>query len=182
MDSSQPSEKKWYCVRSQPRQEHVAAAHLQRLPEIDVFCPRIRFKKCSRTGGALSVTQALFPGYLFARFRFDIEHRIVRFAHGVRGLVHFGQKCPPVPDGLIASLRSGVGDEPVKELSTPLAKGMAVTIVEGSFRGFSAVITGIRSSAERVRVLLEFLGTTVEAEVHCDLVLPILPHPLIPVN
>ena len=128
------------------------------------------------------MTQALFPGYLFARFQFDIEHRIVRFAHGVRGLVHFGQKCPPIPDGLIASLRSGVGDEPVKELSTPLAKGMAVTIVEGSFRGFSAVITGIRSSAERVRVLLEFLGTTVEAEVHCDLVLPILPHPLIPVN
>ena len=182
MDSPQTSEKKWYCVRSQPRQEHVAAAHLQQLSEIDVFCPRIRFKKCSRVGGALSVTQALFPGYFFARFRFDIEHRTVRFAHGVRGLVHFGQKYPSIPDGLIANLRSSVGDGPVKDISPPLTEGMAVTIIEGSFRGFSAVITGIRSSTERVRVLLEFLGTTVEAEVHGDLVLPILPHPLIPVN
>ena len=182
MDSPQPSEKKWYCVRSQPRQEHIAAEHLQRVPDIDVFCPRIRFKKCGRSGGALLVTQALFPGYLFAKFRFDLENRIVRYAHGVRGLVHFGQKYPAVPESLITGLRSGLGDAPVKDISTPLSEGMAVTIVEGSFRGFSAVITGIRSSAERVRVLLEFLGTTVEAEVHCDLVLPVLPHPLIPVN
>ena len=110
MESPKSSEQKWYCVRSQPRQEHVAAAHLQRLIEIEVFCPRIRFRKCSRGGGALSVTQALFPGYLFAKFRFDLEHRMVRYAHGVRGLVHFGEKYPSLPDGLIASLRSGIGD------------------------------------------------------------------------
>lgn len=182
MESPKSSEQKWYCVRSQPRQEHVAAAHLQRLMEIEVFCPRIRFKKCSRGGGALSVTQALFPGYLFAKFRFDLEHRMVRYAHGVRGLVHFGEKYPSLPDGLIASLRSGIGDEPVKELSRPLSEGMPVTIVQGSFRGFTAVITGLRSSAERVRVLLDFLGRTVEAELPCELVLPALPHPLVPVN
>lgn len=127
------------------------------------------------------MTQALFPGYLFARFRFDLEHRTVRFAHGVRGLVHFGEKYPSVPDELISSLRSGVGDEPVKDLSTSLSEGMAVTIIEGSFRGFSAVITDIRSSAERVRVLLEFLGRTIEVDVSCELVLPALHHPLVPV-
>jgi len=181
MESPLSSEKMWYCVRSQPRQEHVAAAHLQRLMNIDVFCPRIRFKKQRRDGGAQSVTQALFPGYLFAKFSFDLDHRMVRFAHGVRGLVHFGEKYPALPEGLIASIRESIGDEPVKELSTPLSEGMPVTIVMGSFRGFSAVITSIRSSVERVRVLLDFLGRTVEAELPCELVLPAASHPLVPV-
>ncbi|MBE7157039.1 MAG: hypothetical protein INR62_01145, partial [Rhodospirillales bacterium] len=71
-DPDQPS---WYCVRTQPRQEHVAAGHLRRLDEVEIFCPRIRLKKCQRNGSAVVVTEAVFPGYLFARFPFAQRHR-----------------------------------------------------------------------------------------------------------
>ena len=33
--------KEWFCLRTQTKREHIAAAILDRLDEIEVFCPRI---------------------------------------------------------------------------------------------------------------------------------------------
>ena len=54
-DTEQPG---WYCVRTQPRQEHVATGHLRRLDDVEIFCPRIKLKKCQRNGSAVAVTEA----------------------------------------------------------------------------------------------------------------------------
>jgi hypothetical protein len=32
----------WFCVRSQPKHEHIAAAHLKQEPGIEVYLPRIQ--------------------------------------------------------------------------------------------------------------------------------------------
>ena len=49
-DGSKPG---WYCLRSQPKHEHIAAAHLRRLDQVTVFCPRIKFKRSTRQGPRL---------------------------------------------------------------------------------------------------------------------------------
>src|SRR6202008_1357728 len=85
-ESTEPA---WYCLRSQPKHEHIAAAHLRMLEHVTVFCPRIRFKRKTRQGPAW-VTEAMFPGYLFALFELAEMHRQVRYAHGVSGIVQFG--------------------------------------------------------------------------------------------
>lgn len=169
-------EPKWYCVKSQPRQEHVAAANLGRLDGIEIFCPRIRFKKCTRGGRVAIVTEALFPGYIFANFRLDLEHRKVRYAHGVQGIVHFGQKYASVPSGIIADLQRQIGEESVAEIPSALSEGASVKIIHGAFRGLSAVITQVRPASERVRVLLEFLGRKIEAELSSESVLSEVQH------
>ncbi len=65
---TESAERAWYCLRSQPKHEHIAAAHLRLLEGVTVFCPRIRFKRATRQG-LVWVTEAMFPGYLFARIR-----------------------------------------------------------------------------------------------------------------
>jgi len=50
---------------------------------------------------------------------------------------------------------------------------------EGAFRRLSAVITQLRPGAERVRVLLDFLGRKLEAEVSSEFVLSKTQHPLL---
>src|SRR5580658_9275398 len=87
-DNSVPA---WYCLRSQPKHEHIAAAHLRLLEGVTVFCPRIRFKRATRKG-LVFVTEAMFPGYLFARFELAEMHRQVRYTHGVRGIVRFADR------------------------------------------------------------------------------------------
>src|SRR6202048_1668123 len=91
----------WYCLRSQPKHEHIAAAHLRLLEGVTVFCPRIRFKRATRQG-LVWVTEAMFPGYLFARFELAEIHLRVRYAHGVSGIVQFGGWYPTIEDEVLA--------------------------------------------------------------------------------
>jgi len=51
----------WFCLRAQPKSEHIAAAHLKRMEGVKVFLPRVRFQRATRQG-RVWVTEALFPG------------------------------------------------------------------------------------------------------------------------
>ena len=98
----------WFCVRSQPKHEHIAAAHLKGDPDLEVFLPRIRFKRATRRG-PVWFTEALFPNYLFTRFDLAACLRRVCHAWGVRGVVHFGDRGPIVPEAVIEELRVSLG-------------------------------------------------------------------------
>jgi transcriptional antiterminator RfaH len=167
----------WYCLRSQPKHEHIAAAHLRLLEGVTVFCPRIRFKRVSRQG-LVWVTEAMFPGYLFARFELSEMHLRVRYAHGVSGIVRFADRYPTIEEGALAQLRDHLGAAEVKQLSYDLSEGDQVQIVGGAFVGLGAVVTQVLSAKERVKVLMDFLGRKMEAEVQCSNVLRQVAHPL----
>jgi transcriptional antiterminator RfaH len=168
----------WYCVRSQRKHEHIAARHLRLLDDVTVFCPRIRFKRANRRRGVVWVTDAMFPGYLFARFAMSKMHRQIRYAHGVRCIVKFGDRYPTVEDGVLARLRDHTGCAEVTELNYELLQGAQVKITEGAFVGLEAVVTQVLEAKQRVKVLMEFLGRKVEAEVESANVLPQVGHPL----
>src|ERR1700726_1927197 len=87
----------WYCLRSQPKHEHIAAAHLRLLEGVTVFFPRIKLKQPTRQG-LVSVTEAMFPGYLFAYFELAAMHRQVRSAHGVSGIVRFADRYTSIEE------------------------------------------------------------------------------------
>jgi transcriptional antiterminator RfaH len=173
-DSPEPA---WYCLRSQPKHEHIAAAHLRLLEDVAVFCPRLRFKRSTRKG-LVSVTEAMFPGYLFARFELAEMHRRVRYAHGVSGIVRFADRYPTIEEEALAQLRDHTGTGEVKELIYDLSEGDQVQIVEGAFVGLEAVVTQVLSAKERVKVLMDFLGRKMEAEVQRSSVLRQVAHPL----
>ena len=165
--SPQPAETtpaaEWFCVRSQPKHEHIAAAHLKKISGVETFLPRIRFKRAT-VRGAVWFTEALFPGYLFARFDWPTTLRAVQHARGVRGIVHFGDRWPTISATIIADLRAALGTQELHTVDATLAPGDVVRVAEGSLRGLLAVVTEVKSSRARVAVLMEFLGrqTTVE--------------------
>jgi transcriptional antiterminator RfaH len=177
MPNRSQSEPSWYCLRSQPKHEHIAAAHLRLLEGVTVFCPRIKFKRATRQG-LVRVTEAMFPGYLFARFELSELHLRVRSTHGVSGIVRFADRYPTVEEGALAKLRNHLGDTEIKMLSDELSEGDQVQIVAGAFVGLDAVVTQVLSAKERVKVLMDFLGRKMEAEVQCSTVLRQIAHPL----
>jgi transcriptional antiterminator RfaH len=124
---------------------------------VDVFNPRIRFKRSTRTGPAL-VTEAMFPNYLFARFDWKTLLTRVHYAPGVSGVVHFGSKWPTVPDQAIEEIRALLGSEGVHVISNEIGPGDEVTVSGTVFHGLHAVVTQVMSGKDRVIVLLEFLG------------------------
>lgn len=160
----------WFCLRAQPKHEAIAAAHLRKMGEIEVFLPRIRFRRATRQGKAW-VTEALFPGYLFARFNWQASLRRVQAARGVSNVVHFGDRWPTLDAEIIEELRRTVGATELCEVSAQLVPGDEVEIASGAFRGLLAVVTTVMPSRERVAVLMDFLGRQTSIQLPADAVI-----------
>ena len=171
------AEPAWYCLQARPKHEHIAAAHLRMLEGVTVFCPRIKFKRPTRQG-LVWVTEAMFPGYLFAHFELVTMHRQVRYAHGVSDIVRFGDRYPAIDDEALAPLWDHTGLTGVKQLNYELSEGDRVTVVEGAFLGLDALVTQVLPAKQRVKVLMDFLGRKMEAEVQYSSVLHHVSHPL----
>jgi transcriptional antiterminator RfaH len=161
-----PESAAWYCVRTLPKHEHIAAAQLRhQSPAVEVFLPRIRYQRNTRRGPAW-VTEALFLNYLFARFELAGHLRRIQAARGVRGVVHFGTRWPAIPDAAIGELRAAMGDDEIKTLAQDLRPGDEVEIMDGAFFGLPAVVARVMPARQRVAVLLEFLGRQTTVELH----------------
>ncbi len=167
--SNQPvSRSVWRCVRTQPKREHIAAAQLERLESVEVFAPRIRFKRRTPRG-KVWFEESLFPGYIFARFE-PLMQRAVSSAVGVRGLVKFAGECASVPPAVIEMLRRetpACGPLVIEEKRT-LKEGDEAVVAEGALMGLPAVITQVLPGKERVKILMDMMGTAIEADLPLD--------------
>jgi transcriptional antiterminator RfaH len=161
----------WYCLRTRRKQEHLAAAHVRLLEDVAVFCPKIKFRRPTK-GGAIWVTEALFPGYFFARFSLREMLPLVRSAHGVISVVRFGEWYPDVADNIIEELRVETEDRVIEESISPYVPGDRVRVVGGALAGLEAVVTQVLPGNERVRLLLEFLGRETVAEARTEHIVP----------
>ncbi len=107
----------------------------------------------------------MFPNYLFARFDWESEKRLVQSSLGVAGIVHFGSFSPEIPREVIEELKSELGEEDIRTFEDTLKAGDEVTLTKGVFIGLSAVVSKLMPSKARVTVLLEFLGRMTETVV-----------------
>ena len=62
-----PEGERWYCVRSKPKKERMAAAAVASMLGLEVFCPQIRFRR-KTARGPVWFQEAMFPSYFFCRF------------------------------------------------------------------------------------------------------------------
>jgi transcriptional antiterminator RfaH len=117
------------------------------------------------------VTEAMFPGYFFARFCLGEMLPQVRSAHGVSSIVRFGDWYPVIDDSVIEQLRDKTGGDAIAELVPEFALGDSVRLTEGPLAGLEAVITQVLPGKERVRLLLEFLGRETVTEARTNQVI-----------
>jgi transcriptional antiterminator RfaH len=155
---------KWYCVRTHPKHEHIAAAQLCEHADVEAFLPRIRYRRVTRLGPAW-VTEALFKDYLFARFDLALSLRKVRHSRAVSGIVHFGEHWPTIPHFVIEQLQNAVGESAVCLVEEPLQTGDTVQINSGALHGLEAVVTRVMPARQRVAVLFDFLGRQTSLEL-----------------
>ena len=160
----------WFCLRSQPKHEHIAAGHLRKMDGVEVFLPRIRFQRTTRQG-LVWVTEALFPNYLFARFDWHLSLRQVQAARRGQRRGAFWSALAGDRGGGHRGLKQAIGPEELHVISATLHPGDAVEIAEGAMRGLHAVVSRVLPSRARVAVLLEFLGRQTTIEVPANLII-----------
>jgi len=153
----------WYCARTKPKHEHIAAANLERNLGLEVFNPRLRVERPTRRG-VVRTTESLFPCYIFVQCCSNSWDDI-RYVTGISSLVHFGIRIPSIPDPVIDELKACFGAEEALPVEDQLTPGAEISICDGAFRGFQAIVLRTLPAKRRVQVLLDILGRPTLVEV-----------------
>ena len=161
--NSSPNEA-WYCTRTKPKHEHIAAANLRKNLALEVFLPRLSVERATGHGAVRSI-EPLFPCYLFVRCVIEEQLDKIKYANGVSSLVRFGQKIPAVEDAIIEELQDFFeADEPMA-VEHRLTPGDEVSVSGGAFAGMQACVLRDMSAKQRVQILLYILGQPTSVEV-----------------
>jgi transcriptional antiterminator RfaH len=160
--------KLWYAIHTKPRQEELAAEHLDR-QEFEIYLPRIKQARRFRQKWRDTI-EPLFPRYLFIRLDLGRDNVApIRSTRGVTKLVSFNGLPATVPDPLIDALVTSA--DPDTGLLHPhedrFKPGATVTIVNGPLAGLEAIFKA-HDGAARSIILLELLGKTRQLKIDRD--------------
>ena len=152
----------WYVARTKPLAEYVSRDRL-RSAGFEVFMPCVRSRR-PRPGRR---DEPLFPGYLFIQCDLATTSRaMLRRLPQPVSLVGFGGVTPPLPDTVVGQLLDRVSAlDGGGGLWTQFQVGDRVMVSSGSLEGLAQVDCDTNSPRQRVRVLMEFMGQLVRAEV-----------------
>ena len=154
----------WYCARTKPKHEHIAAATLRKNLGLETFLPRLCIERATRRG-AVRIIEPLFPCYLFVRFDLSERFNEIKHVNGISSLVRFGGKISIVEDAVIEELQDCFeADEPMA-VEQRLVPGCEVSVAGGAFDGMRAHVLRNMPAKRRVQVLLDILGQPTPVEV-----------------
>jgi transcriptional antiterminator RfaH len=161
----------WFCLRARPRRERRAAFFLRQRVGIEVFSPTISFREAGASGLVRRVSEALFPGYVFARFAYPTQLRHVLSTEHVLGLVHVASEPARVDPRFVSFLQSNVNS--TDAIAPDLSVGAWARVVAGCFRDAHGRILQVDAPHDRVRLLLVLLGREIQISVPAAHLLPL---------
>jgi transcription antitermination factor NusG len=112
----------------------------------------------------------MFPGYIFVRFHPVDEFRMVKYARGVKTIVHFGGKIVPLQDDMVELIRTRLENGVASIQKQKIDKGEKILIKDGPFKGFSGIFESELDGKERVAILLEGVNYCAKMEIDRDLI------------
>ncbi|HEU5395918.1 MAG TPA: transcriptional activator RfaH [Verrucomicrobiae bacterium] len=160
----------WYCARTKPKHEHIAAANLRKHLGLEVFNPRIRLERPTRRRPMLKTVEPLFPCYVFVRCVLGQDMNEIRHTNGISSLVHFGLRIPVVADSIVDELRACFPEDETISVPNDFAPGDEIYVTSGAFAGMHAQVLRNFPARHRVQILLDILGRSTPVEVDKDFV------------
>jgi transcriptional antiterminator RfaH len=154
----------WYCARTKPKHEHIAAANMRKCLGLEVFHPQLRMERSTQRGLVRTV-EPLFPCYVFIRCVIQDHINDIRYTNGVSSIVHFADRIPTIPDKVIGDLMAHFSAEEPMAVEERLTPGDLVVMGGGAFTGMNASVLRVMSAGKRVQVLLDILGRPTAVEV-----------------
>jgi len=154
----------WYCARTKPKREHIAAGNLRKNLNLEVFLPRLRIERATQRG-PVRIIEPLFPCYVFVRCVLEEKINEIKHTNGISSLVHFGLEIPKVADLIIEELQEYFEAEEPMTVENRFSPGDEVAVADGAFAGMSAYVLRNLPARKRVQVLLDILGRPTLVEV-----------------
>jgi transcriptional antiterminator RfaH len=157
----------WYTLHTKPRTEYQVSQSLQ-TRGVQTYLPEIEASSAHQG----RTVEPLFPCYLFVKLDFETVGLLqVAWTPGLRRIVGFGDRPAPLADEVIDGIQRRLeNDDAAADAAGAwprhaLQPGDSVRITHGPLSDLLAVVEGPTAPAERVQVLLKFLGRASRAHV-----------------
>ena len=161
---------RWFVAHVHPHRESSAQLNLDRLG-FRTFVPRVR-RTVRHARKLRTVLAPLFPCYIFLILDLSRDRwRGVNSTFGVASLIMGAEQPIPVPCGLVEALVNATEASGLVRLDSDLKIGQTVRILSGPFAEALCRLIHLDDRG-RVRVLLEFMGTEVTAQLDRSCVAP----------
>ena len=156
----------WYVIHTKPHVEERVTAYLSlKSQAIESFLPKIEVVR-RHARRRIARLEPLFPNYLFVWMPLTAATwTAVRWAPGSRRLLGDGERPIAVPDGLVDAIRERLEPLGFVRVGLNLDAGARVRVKSGPFAGLEGIFERPTSRQDRVRVLLEILGSTRPLEI-----------------
>jgi transcriptional antiterminator RfaH len=161
--------KRWFVVNTKPKNEDRAANNLSS-GGIEVLAPKLKLRKY-KDGKFIYVIEQMFPGYIFAKFHPIDDFHLIKYARGVKTIVHFGSKIVPVQDEMIEFIRYRLDDGVAMLEKKRFEKGAKILVKDGPFKGISGIFEKELEGKDRVMVLLDSVKYSATVEIDGDLII-----------
>jgi transcription antitermination factor NusG len=158
------TEQQWFAVNTLPQNERSVARHLE-MYQIETFLPTCASVRQRKNRQRVTVVEALFPTYVFARIE-KAERGVVLRSPGVRRIVGNHEGPIALPANEIEFLRMGMTDRAVEPFSE-IAVGQRVRIRSGSLEGLEGTLIRKKSSLRFV-LTLQLIGQSAAVEVSAE--------------
>ena len=148
--------KKWYLIKTKPRQEKIATYNLQN-QNYHVYCPWAKIN---------NKIVILFPGYLFINLDENSDNwSPIKSTKGVVNFVKFGLSYAKISNKIINLIKENEFNttDRIKNLNN-FCKGDKVEITEGVFKNYNAIFKSFKPN-ERVILLLNLMGQQQEINI-----------------
>ena len=156
--------KKWYLIKTKPRQEKKAKQNLENQGYL-AFCPLAKINKRF---------VVLFPGYLFVQLNEKTQNwSPINSTKGVSHFVKFGLNFARVPINVIEFIKANqhITSEKLKNLNN-YEPGDKVQISDGVFKNYMAIFKCYKPD-ERIILLINILGSEQSLSIKKELVIAI---------
>ena len=141
--------KKWYLLKTKPRQEKIALANLEN-QDYDSYCPYATIN---------NKIVVLFPGYLFIHLDETSDNwGPIRSTKGILNFVRFGLSYAKISNKIIDFIKENEFNTSQKlKYLNDFKTGDKVQITEGVFKNCVAIFKSFKSD-ERVILLMNLMG------------------------
>ena len=141
--------KKWYLLKTKPRQEKIALANLEN-QDYDSYCPYATIN---------NKIVVLFPGYLFIYLDETSDNwGPIRSTKGILNFVRFGLSYAKISNKIIDFIKENEFNTSQKlKYLNDFKTGDKVQITEGVFKNCVAIFKSFKSD-ERVILLMNLMG------------------------
>ncbi len=162
-------ERSWYAISTLPRNEQSVARYLD-ANRIESFLPTCESVRRWRNRQNVTVIEALFPTYVFARIHKSEQSSVLR-SPGVRRIVGNHKGPIALPSSEVEFLRSRPLGDKIDTFKEP-AIGERVRICKGPMLGLEGTLIRKKSSLRFV-LTLELINQSAALEVTADELEPI---------